>query len=313
MILIERRKKIAITVVCTSVLSATFILTSLYRAFAADLKSGNTKQSGTTTTTQVQGTKNTETTTTTKPTQPTQAGKVDISTLSPNKIGWGQGTNFDDLNRPQDAVTAQERYGNLGGNFVDLSGKKIIYLTFDEGYENGYTNDILDTLKKKNVKATFFITGDYAKREGELVQRMIDEGHTVGNHTWRHYSMPEKTLDTCREEISELDNYVQENFHYKMNVMRPPMGEFSEQTLALCSEMGYQSYFWSFAYKDWDVNSQSDPSTALKKLNDRLHPGAIYLLHAVSSTNAEILADFVDCAQKEGYKFVVPAEPKNQK
>lgn len=283
-------------------------MTSLYRTFAADLRSGNTKKptASAATTTTASPTESTQSTKSTESTRPSQAAKVDISSLSPNKIGWGQGTNFDSLNRPQDAVTAQERYGALGGNFVDLSGKKIIYLTFDEGYENGYTNDILDTLKKKNVKATFFITGDYAKREGELVQRMIEEGHTVGNHTWKHYSMPEKSLDVCRDEIKQLEDYVQENYHYQMTVLRPPMGEFSEQTLALTSEMGYQTYFWSFAYKDWDVNSQSDPTTALKKLNDRLHCGAIYLLHAVSSTNAEILGDFIDNAQKQGYEFVLP-------
>lgn len=292
---------------CASALSAAFILTSLYRTFAADLHSVNVKKPAASSTTSTTATTTaTSATQSTKQTTPSNEAKVDIPTLSPNKIGWGQGTNYDKLNRPQDAVTAQERYGNLGGHFVDLSGEKTIYLTFDEGYENGYTNDILDTLKKKNVKATFFITGDYAKREGELVQRMIDEGHTVGNHTWKHYSMPEKSLEVCREEIQQLDDYVQENYHYKMTVLRPPMGEFSEQTLALTSEMGYQTYFWSFAYKDWDVNAQSDPSTALKKLNDRLHCGAIYLLHAVSPTNAEILGDFIDNAQKQGYQFVQP-------
>ena len=135
----------------------------------------------------------------TSETSPTAAEKqpeIDISTLSGKKICWGQGVNFDTLNRPRDAVTSQQKYGALGGFFVDLADadasaeaqpeSKKIYLTFDEGYENGYTEKILDTLKEKKVKAVFFITGDYAKREGELVMRMINEGQTVGNHTWRH-------------------------------------------------------------------------------------------------------------------------------
>ncbi len=315
LIIIEKTKKIALSIVCASVLSATFILTSLYRTFASDLRSGSGKKSTTSSmtsstsaasTTQGQSQKDSNATKGTKNTTTTQRAKVDISTLSPNKICWGQGTNFDSLNRPQDAVTSQEKYCDLGGNFVDISGEKVIYLTFDEGYENGYTNDILDTLKKKNVKATFFITGDYAKREGEIVQRMIDEGHTVGNHTWKHYSMPEKSQEVCRDEIKQLHDYVKENYNYTMTVLRPPMGEFSEQTLALASEMGYKTYLWSFAYKDWDPNSQSDQTAALKKLNERLHCGAIYLLHAVSPTNAKILGDFIDYAEGQGYKFVLP-------
>lgn len=299
----QKREKIALSIVCASALSATFILTSLYRTFAADLRSGSSKNSTTSSmTSETSSSQTSQTQSRTNPAKP----KVDISSLSPKKICWGQGTNFDNLNRPQDAVNAQEKYGDLGGNFVDTSGKKVIYLTFDEGYENGYTNDILDTLKKKNVKAVFFITGDYAKREGELVQRMIDEGHMVGNHTWKHYSMPEKSIEVCRDEIKQLHDYVQDTYNYKMTVMRPPMGEFSEQTLALASEMGYKTYLWSFAYKDWDANSQPDATAALNKLNERLHCGAIYLLHAVSPTNAKIMGDFIDNAQAQGYKFMLP-------
>ena len=250
----------------------------------------------------------------TRVTEPT-APERDISSLSSKKICWGQGRNFDPLGRPRDAVTSQEKYGELGGVFIDLSDtdgsavtapdKKKIILTFDEGYENGYTAPILDTLKEKNVRAVFFITGDYAKREGELVKRMIDEGQIVGNHTWRHYSMPEKSLDTCREEISLLHDYVRENFGYEMHLLRPPKGEFSEQTLELASQMGYRTCLWSFAYKDWDVNSPGDRTQSLSKLTERLHSGAVYLLHAVSKTNAEILGDFIDEARAEGYEFAV--------
>lgn len=244
-------------------------------------------------------------------TAPTRQAR-DLSTLSGKKICWGQGRNFDALNRPRDAVDAQKKYEALGGWFVDLSetdasatsapDKKKFYLTFDEGYENGYTDQILDTLKEKHVKAVFFITGDYAKREGELVRRMIDEGQVVGNHTWRHYSMPEKSIDTCREEISLLHDYVKENFGYEMHLIRPPKGEFSEQTLELASQMGYTTCLWSFAYQDWDANAPGDPQKSLKTLTDRLHNGAVYLLHAVSPTNAAILGDFIDAARAKGYE-----------
>ena len=258
---------------------------------------------------------------TAKETQPSAASDTssatriepDISSLSSKKICWGQGRNFDALNRPRDAVTSQQKYGGLGGWFVDLTDSdasaasepehKKIYLTFDEGYENGYTSDILDTLKQKNVKAVFFITGDYAKREGDLVMRMIDEGQTVGNHTWRHYSMPEKSLDVCREEITLLHDYVREKFGYEMHLLRPPKGEFSEQTLALASRMGYKTCLWSFAYKDWDAHSPGDKAQSLQKLTERLHSGGVYLLHAVSPTNAAILGDFIDSARVKGYEF----------
>ena len=240
----------------------------------------------------------------------------DPASLSGKKICWGQGRNYDALNRPRDAVTSQQKYGGLGGLFIDLSdsdadaltepAKKKICLTFDEGYENGYTGSILDTLRDKKVQAVFFITGDYARREGELVRRMIDEGQVVGNHTWRHYSMPEKSLDTCREEISLLHDYVREHFGYEMRLLRPPKGEFSEQTLAVASEMGYTTCLWSFAYKDWDTDSPGDQTQSLQKLEERLHSGGVYLLHAVSPTNAAILGEFIDFARAEGYEFVTP-------
>ena len=240
----------------------------------------------------------------------------DPASLSGKKICWGQGRNYDALNRPRDAVTSQQKYGGLGGLFIDLSdsdadtltepAKKKICLTFDEGYENGYTGSILDTLRDKKVQAVFFITGDYARREGELVRRMIDEGQVVGNHTWRHYSMPEKSLDTCREEISLLHDYVREHFGYEMRLLRPPKGEFSEQTLAVASEMGYTTCLWSFAYKDWDTDSPGDQTQSLQKLEERLHSGGVYLLHAVSPTNAAILGEFIDFTRAEGYEFVTP-------
>ena len=302
-----QKKTVMLSAVCVVALSAVFAVSSIFYASAAARTKKKTDTQTGKTTSSVSSTSSAASQTT-RATQPTRAALPDIASLSGKKVCWGQGTNYDDLNRPHDAVEAQKQYGALGGRFLINDGdRKTLCLTFDEGYENGYSAAILDTLKEKNVKAVFFITGDYAQREGDLVQRMIDEGHTVGNHTWKHYSMPEKPLDVSRGELQELHDYVKEHFQYEMHVMRPPKGEFSEQTLALASEMGYQTYLWSFAYKDWDPHSQGDKTASLQKLNDRLHPGAIYLLHAVSSTNAAILGDFIDSAQSQGYTFVLPA------
>ena len=295
-------KVLLLSSVCAFALSAAFALNTFYYVSAAPKKKPSRNESAATA----------ESSQTTQPTR----SQRDIYSLSSKKICWGQGRNFDKLNRPQDAVVSQQKYGELGGLFIDLTdtdalaaeepARKKIYLTFDEGYENGYTAKILDTLNEKNVSAVFFITGDYAKKEGDLVRRMIDEGQLVGNHTWRHYSMPEKSIDTCREEISLLHDYVKENYGYEMSLLRPPKGEFSEQTLALADSMGYKTCLWSFAYKDWNANSPGDCAQSLSKLNERLHSGGVYLLHAVSPTNAAILADFIDSARSKGYEFVTP-------
>ena len=130
---------------------------------------------------------------------------------------------------------------------------------------------------------------------------MIDEGHTVGNHTWSHPSLPDCSPDELYAEISLLHEYVSDNFDYDMYVMRPPMGEFSERVLACAKELGYTTVLWSFAYPDWDVNKQPEPTAAYEKITSKTHNGAIYLLHAVSETNTAILADVIDFWQENGY------------
>ncbi len=233
----------------------------------------------------------------------TTKGNWDYSTLSNESDGWGQGTRFDDLNRPKSAVRFNESYSLYNAKAIDITEDKVITLTFDQGYENGFTGMILDTLKDKGVKATFFLTGDYARREPELIQRMIDEGHTIGSHSWSHYSMPEISIEEMESEIMTLHNYVLENYGVCMTSFRPPKGEYSELSLAVTADFGYKSVLWSFAYADWDTDNQPDPTASLEKLVERLHPGAIYLLHSVSETNATILGDFIDRALAEGYTF----------
>jgi peptidoglycan-N-acetylmuramic acid deacetylase len=226
---------------------------------------------------------------------------VDTSCLSSKKIGWGVGTVKED-ERPYSAVSFNEKYKDLGGRFIGEDNKKV-YLTFDEGYENGYTAAILDTLKAKKVSAVFFVTYDYASKNPDLVCRIINEGHVLGNHSWSHPSVPTCTDDGAKNEIMRLHNYVLEKFNYKMTLFRFPMGEFSEKTLAVAKNCGYHSVFWSFAYVDWKTDNQPEKQIALKRTTEGAHNGAIYLLHAVSKTNTEILGDFIDNVRNKGYTF----------
>lgn len=224
-----------------------------------------------------------------------------LNDYSCEKIAYGMGVDTDSENRPLGAISAQSQYGDKGALFIGDAEHKRLWLTFDEGYENGYTSDILDTLKEKGVKAVFFVTYDYCTANPDLVKRMIDEGHTVGNHTYSHPSLPECSPDELNAELALLHKYVKESFGYDMYVMRPPMGEFSEQVLACAKSLGYTTVLWSFAYPDWDVNDQPDKAAAFKKITSKTHNGAVYLLHAVSQTNTEILPDVIDYWQENGY------------
>lgn len=228
--------------------------------------------------------------------------KIVLTDLSKEKNGYGQGVLLDNKNRPTGALDFNEKYSEFDAKAID-GDEKSITLTFDQGYENGYTAKILDTLKAKKVKGTFFLLKDYAEKNPELVKRMIDEGHIVGNHSVTHKSMPELTEEQCKQEIEDMHKYIKEKFNYDMTQFRPPMGEFSEFSLGVTKNCGYQTVMWSYAYADWDVNNQPDSQQALEKLKKSLHNGGIYLLHSVSSTNAEILGDFIDYALKEGYEF----------
>ena len=229
-----------------------------------------------------------------------------VYSLSNESIVWGVGSQVYEDNRPVEPVNIQEKYGSRYAIDAIKENEKNIYLTFDEGYENGYTAAILDTLKEKNVKAVFFVTMPYVKEEPKLIQRMIDEGHIVGAHSVTHPSngMPSLTADEQLEEYKKLHLYVKENFGYTMWLFRPPTGAFSEQSLAVAQKCGYRTVLWSFAYKDWITDNQPDADFALNNAVEKLHNGAIYLLHAVSSTNAEILGDFIDKAIEKGYTFM---------
>lgn len=189
--------------------------------------------------------------------------------------------------------------------YLGDTSQKIIYLTFDEGYENGYSAKILDVLKKCNVKAAFFVTTPYINSNKELVKRMVKEGHLVCNHSTTHPSMAsisdegkfKKEFLGCEKAFKDLTGKEMPKY------FRPPMGKFSELSLKRTKDLGYKTIFWSFAYRDWEPASQPSHELAKKTIMERVHPGAVYLLHAVSKTNTEVLGDVIDDLKAKGYTF----------
>lgn len=230
------------------------------------------------------------------------ADSVETSNTQDKIHGWGLVRNKNNQ-PPQPSKGQKELLENHGGKYLGDTSKKVIYLTFDEGYENGYTPVILDTLKQKNVSACFFITGPYLKSHSDLVQRMVEEGHTVGNHTVNHPSLPTVSDEKVENEVIELDRVFTEKFGKSMRFLRPPKGEFSERTLKITQRIGYTNVMWSFAYADWDINNQKGADYAHQIVTDNLHNGAIILLHAVSKDNANALGRIVDTARQLGYEF----------
>lgn len=183
------------------------------------------------------------------------------------------------------------------------SKKKVLYLTFDCGYENGNTVKILDVLKAKNVTAAFFCTLDDIKSEPELIARMIKEGHIVGNHSSTHPSFTEISREKMTVELEECENFLRTEFGYSAEYFRFPKGEYSESALDLVGALGFKSVFWSVSYSDWDTKNQKGSDYAFEKVTSRLHPGAIILLHSVSSDNADALSRIIDYANEKGYVF----------
>jgi len=199
---------------------------------------------------------------------------------------------------------ASETLLEYGSYFVADTEEKVIYLTFDAGYENGYTEQILDVLQHTETPAAFFLLGTYIRDYPELIKRMVNEGHTVANHTMNHPDMTKICRETFAKELSEPEE------HYEMitgepmaKLYRPPSGKYSTENLALAKELGYTTLFWSLAYVDWYDNDQPTKEQAFSKLIPRIHPGAIILLHNTSKTNAMILEDLIKEYKSMGYRF----------
>ena len=223
-------------------------------------------------------------------------------TLSTKKIEWGIKRNNNHIQPDLGSVNKRiidEAKGIAMGN----KDSKKVYLTFDNGYEAGYTEKILEVLKQNNVKATFFITAHYVNTAPELVQKMIDEGHTVGNHTVNHKSMPTLTNEQIKKEVMDLHTAIYDKFGYEMKYMRPPKGEYSESSISYCNSLGYTTVMWSLAYDDWDEAKQGREEYGKKKILDNIHNGAVILLHGTSKDNSNILGECIKEIRNMGYEF----------
>ena len=189
--------------------------------------------------------------------------------------------------------------------YIGNTGEKVLYLTFDAGFENGYTAGILDTLKKHQVSAAFFLVGNYIEKNADLVRRMAAEGHTVGNHTMHHYDMS-KLADKASfsKELTDLEDLYRQTLGQEMpKFYRPPQGIYSEENLQMAKELGYRTVFWSLAYVDWNNDAQPTSEEAFSKLLPRTHDGAVILLHSTSQTNAAILEELIIRWKEQGYTF----------
>ena len=232
----------------------------------------------------------------------TNAALQEIESLSNKKIGWGI-KRSNNHTQPDVGTRNKEILDKYDGYCLGSNNSKKVYLTFDEGYEAGYTEKILAVLKDNEVKATFFITAHYVNTQPELVQKMINEGHIIGNHTVNHKSMPDLSDEEIKNELMKLNQAVYEKFGYEMKYMRPPRGEFSERTLKITENLGFKTVMWSFAYVDWKEDSQPSYDEALEIIKSNFHNGEIMLLHATSKTNSEIMGQIIDEARKQGYEF----------
>lgn len=212
-------------------------------------------------------------------------------------------------NKPPDADPgAPQLLSKYGAMYIGDTSKKRIYLTFDEGYENGYTAKILDSLKNNNAKGLFFITGPYLKEQESLVTRMVQEGHEVGNHTIHHPSLPTIDDRQIEEEVAGLERVFNEKYGRKMKYLRPPKGEYSERSLAVTKRLGYTNLFWSFAYDDWHRDKIRGSEYAYNMVMKNLHNGAVLLLHAVSKDNADALDMIIKGAKEKGYEIGDPSK-----
>ncbi|MFA9398772.1 MAG: delta-lactam-biosynthetic de-N-acetylase [Clostridiaceae bacterium] len=233
-----------------------------------------------------------------------QDNTINKDNLSTKELNWFYEIKKDETpsSEPTEILDLINKYSAY---YLGDTSKKIIYLTFDEGYENGLSENILDILKGKDVKAAFFVTTTYIKANPELIKRMVNEGHLVCNHSTHHPSMASiLDINKFKEEFDGCDKAYKDLIGDDIpKYFRPPMGKYSEYSLYQTDKLGYKTIFWSFAYADWDNTKQPSKEYAMKTIMDRTHPGAIFLLHAVSKTNNEILGSVIDNLKSRGYSF----------
>ena len=216
---------------------------------------------------------------------------------------WG--LSFRQQNAPPIGPASSEELSRFNAAYLGDTKEKVIYLTFDAGYENGCTAKILDILKKHQVPAAFFLVGNYMEKNADLVRRMVDEGHIVGNHTMHHYDMSKlEDKAAFEKELTDLETLFQQVTGKELpKFYRPPQGTYSQKNLQLAKNMGYKTVFWSLAYVDWNNDAQPTAQQAFDKLLPRTHDGAVVLLHSTSQTNAEILDQLLTKWSEQGYVF----------
>lgn len=231
---------------------------------------------------------------------------VSVSVFASSALTTGSwGLSFRQEGAPPIGNAGKDQLRQYQAAYIGDVGEKVLYLTFDAGYENGCTAKILDTLKEKQVPAAFFLVGNYIQRSPDLVRRMVAEGHTVGNHTMHHYDMSRLSDKAAfSKELTDLEVLYKETVGQELpKYYRPPQGIYSEENLKMAQELGYKTLFWSLAYVDWNNDSQPTREAALSKLLPRTHNGAVVLLHSTSKTNAEILGELIDKWKAMGYRF----------
>ena len=236
---------------------------------------------------------------------------VTNSSIAAQTDNWGLGFGADGT-KPTGNVTPDE-LKTYDAYYVGSGDDKVIYLTYDCGYENGNTAPILDALKKHNAPATFFVVGHFLETAPDLVKRMVEEGHTVGNHTYHHPDISSiSDLSSFQKEVDDTAALYQEITGKEMTkYYRPPQGKYSTENLKMAKELGYHTFFWSLAYVDWNVDSQPTKEQAFDKLLTRIHPGAIVLLHSTSKTNGEIMDELLTKWEEMGYRFAPLSELLN--
>lgn len=232
-----------------------------------------------------------------------QKADVMSADVSMESQDWGLG--FGEEGQPPTGMASVEELAEYQAYYLGDTAQKKLYLTFDAGFENGNTEPILDALKKHNVQATFFVVGHYLETAPELVKRMVEEGHTVGNHTYHHYDMSKISDEgSFSEEMRSVEvKYKEITGQEMVKYYRPPQGKYSLENLEMAKSLGYHTFFWSLAYVDWNQDDQPTHEEAFDKLMGRVHPGAIVLLHNTSSTNGEILDELLSKWEAEGYSF----------
>ena len=221
---------------------------------------------------------------------------------------WG--LSFQTEGKPPVGPAGNRQLAQYDAVYLGDETQKVLYLTFDSGYENGSTEKILDTLKKHDAPAAFFLVGNYIEKNGDLVRRMVDEGHIVGNHTMHHFDMSKLSgKEAFAKELQDLEMLFKETTGKDLpKYYRPPQGIYSQENLQMAKELGYKTVFWSLAYVDWKNDAQPTKEQAFGKLLPRTHNGAVVLLHSTSATNAEILDELLTKWEAAGYRFAPISE-----